>query len=83
MITIIIIIILGSGHGQFLRGGLSKIFEKDWQKCSFAKNVVLQREPASFPYGASAVHRSFRETSEVFAVFLERQVYVLVLLNYS
>ena len=36
-----------------------------FRKTDIAKNVVLRWELVSFPYGASAVHRSFRETSEV------------------
>ena len=50
----IIIIILGSGHGQLLR----VVFLNYFRKTDIAKNVVLRGELASFPYGASAVLRS-------------------------
>ena len=50
----IIIIFLGSGHGQLL----GSVFLNNFRKTDIAKNVVLRGELASFPYGASAVHRS-------------------------
>ena len=50
----IIIVIPGSGHGQLLRA----VFLNYFRKTDIAKNVVLRWELASFPYGASAVHRS-------------------------
>ena len=50
----VIIIILGSGHGQLLRA----VFLNYFRKTDIAKNVVLRGELARFPYGASAVLRS-------------------------
>ena len=49
----IIIIIMGSGHGQLLRA----VFLNYFRKTDIAKNVVLRGELARFPYGASGVLR--------------------------
>ena len=50
----VIIIIMGSRHGQLL----GAIFLNYFRKTDIAKNVVLRGELVSFPYGAKAVHRS-------------------------
>ena len=49
-----------------------------FRKTDIAKNVVLCLEFASFPYGASAVHRS----SVVSLDFFERQAQVVVFLDF-
>ena len=68
----IIILFLGSRHGQLL----GAIFLKYFRKIDIAKNVVLRWELVSFPYGAKAVHRS----SVVSLKCLERQSQIVVLL---